>query len=144
MQEAFDGMGLGRWVYRLANDTDYASIPKRDPYHPVTGGSPPATKTPIDPNFRSPFIGYDRDDLGRWLRMKPKNAALDSSHFAVLDKQVASHKIVNCRIGDYNKHGRKTSSILFDASYAGLFLDGLDAYDWDNILDSKGDYQFQL
>lgn len=91
----------------------------------------------------------NQKDVSHWLKEKPDDLQLDSYHFAVLDKMAEeTGHVAVCRIGLGPSQADtgferpdigpdEVTCLLQEASYAGLFLAGLDASDyWDNLLDA--------
>lgn len=87
-------------------------------------------------------------DAAEWLKNKPDDLQLDSYHFAVLDKMAEeTGHVAVCRIGKGPPQidpvpmvpdvgDDEVTCLLKEASDAGLFLAGLEGYDWENLLDA--------
>ncbi len=96
---------------------------------------------PIDPSFKSPFVGQNVKDVTQWLKNKPKSVDLDSHFFGLLDKQAEkSGKVVLCRIGDRVLKGDELSCVLYDGETSTLELGGMEYGRWEELLEGLGEY----
>ncbi|KAL9601224.1 MAG: hypothetical protein Q9179_002935 [Wetmoreana sp. 5 TL-2023] len=139
-QRAHDGSTVDAWWFYLAV-YDYALAPQKK-YDPL---GQEGTIVPVDPYFKSPFIGQNQFRVAQWLENKPKSVDLDSHFFGILDKQAEkSGKVVLCRIGDAHLKGHVVTCLLWDGDTPTLTLGGTEFGDWDEILRSQGNYTPEL
>ena len=111
--------------------TDYASAPQKgdDPINKKW------TTAPIDPSFKSPFVGQTHKNVARWLQNNPVRVAVDPHFFGLLDKQAEkTGKVALCRIGDPVLKGHEVTCLLWEAETSTLLLSGTEYGDWDDIL----------
>ncbi|KAL8714205.1 MAG: hypothetical protein Q9220_001934 [cf. Caloplaca sp. 1 TL-2023] len=129
LEKAYDGAGLGLWLWYLATP-DYSMAPQKRP----DGRSHQGTVDPVAPFFSSPFKGKSLEDVTRWLRNKPQQVELDPRFFGVLDKQaMISGQIATCRLEDPHSKWAPASCLLEKAEASSLHLDGLDSnLDWND------------
>ena len=122
------------------------SFQKAAPQKKPKGGGQEATSAPLSSTFKPAFVGKPLTDAASWLKNKPSSVDLDSRFFAVLDRKAKDGKdghgsqVVLCRIGDKEGMGDKVQCMLWSAKESELTLSGLEYGDFDNFLESKGEY----
>ncbi|KAL8685721.1 MAG: hypothetical protein Q9224_005701, partial [Gallowayella concinna] len=137
LQKAYDGSTVYAWDWYLVTP-DYRAAPQSDPEGPKQGG----TKVPIDPAFKSQYVGKGLEEVAQWLIEKPPSVDVDNRFFGVVDRQTGRSGKVNAipdfsfsvpcqRLNDPKKEKEVAWCILKRAAESTLYLGGLDSsLDW--------------
>lgn len=72
------------WWWYLATP-DYRAAPQFKP----EGRKEEGTEAPIDPTFKSRYLGKGLEDVAQWLLKKPLTVDVEGRYFGVVDKQTA-------------------------------------------------------
>lgn len=122
----------GIYSYWLADS--YDNLPKEE--------SDEGTECPVDPTWRSPFIGKPIEDLVEFLRKVPPDRGINKYHFMVLDKKQYEEKGWLKVYKRYRKEpniGRLTS-LPGNVTELVSFTDGYDNDTWDTYLEEWHKY----
>ncbi|KAL8798470.1 MAG: hypothetical protein Q9200_007768, partial [Gallowayella weberi] len=139
LQKAHDGSSEQWWWYLVTPDYHAA------PQHNAEGPKQVGTKVPIDPAFRTQYLGKGLEKLTQWLIQKPSSVDVDDRFFGVVDRQTGrSGKIAVCRLNDPKKEKEAAWCILKRAAESTLYLGGLDSsLDWNEDVE-HGKYEIDV
>lgn len=134
LEAAFKGTEFSKNTFWLpSSEDDYSDAPKKVPRKPTEGTKPPVS------SYKSPFIGWKGEDVAKWLKSKPEEAAIDVHFFAIVDKSAEKGFLVIGRQGGrYLKDMDELEFMRLDTEFATASIYAAQSGTWEEIKTSKG------
>ncbi|KAJ4364607.1 hypothetical protein N0V83_009203 [Neocucurbitaria cava] len=134
LEAAFKGTEFSKNTFWLpSSEDDYLDAPKKVPREPTEGTKPPVS------SYKSPFIGWKGEDVAKWLKSKPKEAAIDVHFFAIVDNSAEKGFLVIGRQGGrYLEDMDKLEFMRLDTEFATASIYAAQSGTWEEIKTSKG------